>query len=654
MPKPLPPDPWKALGVSKDDDLENIRRVYRKLVLTCHPDKFPDEAVKAQKSEEFHKVQQAWELLSDKNKFAEYQGLCNEHTRFQRSTVEFAAHGGGRSWECDDYGPRSATGTKYETRGDAVYEERVPKPRSFDDKYGSPDFDDHRSNDHRSNSRKFDARYDAPPPTPRRASTRVVEEKRSERRDKDDDDHDRVVRKWKEAIRIKQAERTIHADRRKSRDKTRRQDYDSKRSTHARVESDSETESEVEVFMGSNRRSAEPRTRHEEVSRSRHDVSHGRKSKGSDSDYSDGRESKLNSTFKLAASYISKSSGKSPVVEISDRHRPSLPRHSSSRTAVPPPPPPPPQPPISSIDNARRSSGSSSRRGSHATRSTTKERKVTEIVDPPEREYDSSRRPHLSSSASSPLHVKIPPPLSPKVSSRAHTLDVRSSEKTPSPLRRNQTSPLAYMSSPAHVPSKSSRLRSSETPEPGYSSPGTQDYKPSHTPQYTSKIYKYISEDDEEDGERTPRIVPIQPEYRTHERDRERDISPRTLHRAERSSHTRGSSRSTTKRTQSYADSPRHPPPIVRSSTGRPEDARSGKLYGEISQSPPREDKYNVHYAPRYEATDIKYADTLRRSNGSDSARDHRDAYAYESKGGREGHPGMGSRGVSSYAQGAY
>ncbi|TVY13206.1 DnaJ protein ERDJ3A [Lachnellula arida] len=68
----LPPDPYKALGVSKDAQLPEIRSAHRKLVLKCHPDKVQDAALKAIKQDEFQKVQQAYELLSDDKRREQY------------------------------------------------------------------------------------------------------------------------------------------------------------------------------------------------------------------------------------------------------------------------------------------------------------------------------------------------------------------------------------------------------------------------------------------------------------------------------------------------------------------------------------------------------------------------------------------------------
>ncbi|TQV90978.1 hypothetical protein V2A60_008210 [Cordyceps javanica] len=62
---PLPPDPYKILGVSKDAQIPEIRSSYRKLVLKCHPDKVQDPQLKEEKQNEFQRVQQAYELLTN-------------------------------------------------------------------------------------------------------------------------------------------------------------------------------------------------------------------------------------------------------------------------------------------------------------------------------------------------------------------------------------------------------------------------------------------------------------------------------------------------------------------------------------------------------------------------------------------------------------
>lgn len=69
---PLPPDPYKTLGVLSTAPVADIRTAYRKLVLTCHPDKVQDPSQKAEKLEEFQKLQHAYELLTDEKERAKY------------------------------------------------------------------------------------------------------------------------------------------------------------------------------------------------------------------------------------------------------------------------------------------------------------------------------------------------------------------------------------------------------------------------------------------------------------------------------------------------------------------------------------------------------------------------------------------------------
>ncbi|KAF1968271.1 heat shock protein DnaJ, partial [Bimuria novae-zelandiae CBS 107.79] len=69
---PLPPDPYRALGLPKDVEQSVIKSTYRKLVLKCHPDKVTDVSLKAQKQEEFHKIQQAYELIGEEESRSRY------------------------------------------------------------------------------------------------------------------------------------------------------------------------------------------------------------------------------------------------------------------------------------------------------------------------------------------------------------------------------------------------------------------------------------------------------------------------------------------------------------------------------------------------------------------------------------------------------
>lgn len=73
MASTLSSDPYKILGVEPDADAATIKKAYRKLVLNCHPDKVTDESLKAQKQEEFHQIQQAYETVGDADNRTKYE-----------------------------------------------------------------------------------------------------------------------------------------------------------------------------------------------------------------------------------------------------------------------------------------------------------------------------------------------------------------------------------------------------------------------------------------------------------------------------------------------------------------------------------------------------------------------------------------------------
>jgi molecular chaperone DnaJ len=64
----MPLDPYKTLGVEKTASEEEIRKAYKKLARTYHPDIDPSKDAAAK----FQQVQQAYEILSDKQKRANF------------------------------------------------------------------------------------------------------------------------------------------------------------------------------------------------------------------------------------------------------------------------------------------------------------------------------------------------------------------------------------------------------------------------------------------------------------------------------------------------------------------------------------------------------------------------------------------------------
>lgn len=602
---PLPPDPYAILNVPKEATLAIIRSAHRKLVLTCHPDKVYDESVKTQKADQFHQVQQAYEILSDDSTRSRY----DERVKLAELRAELMSQTGGRSKAMHEFAPRPST---YETRGNAVYEERAPR-RSYEEDFTFPKYDDYRSP-----GRRYDDRYEAQPP--RRTSGRATEDRR---RVRDYEEEERQMRARESA---KAAERSSQINRKKMRDQGRRQDHDIKY-RHVQVESETDSDSDSTERLVNERRTSEPKKRYDDVKRRNQEERQRKSYKHDESDYTDEHETKTQYRVSNAADYIAKSSGAGSVIDSSEQRRPSVGRSYSKKSAVPPPPPPLPSPPA---DLPRRPFG--------RTRSSVKERRPPEIVEPSRRDYDSgARRPNLSTAASEPLNIHVPPRGTPP---RAATMEVRSPEpKQPTSLRRAKTSPLASMVSNHRgdsTPSKSSKLRNAETQDSGYSSPGTPELRAAYSPSFTSTRYQVpLEEDEDEDdaGISRPRVVNVEPECR-----RERDMSPRTHHRLERPSpSTRGSSsaRPLPLRSQTYAEpvTPRVPA-SVRTKSGHPAPSPTVErpLFCEVK------------YATGIKSSDIKYS----RRVSADSPRDHRDAYAFtESKSGRGSHQGMGQRSAS-------
>ena len=63
-------DFYKILGVNKDATEAEIKKAYRKLALKWHPDKNPNNREEAE--EKFKKINEAYSVLSDKNKRKQY------------------------------------------------------------------------------------------------------------------------------------------------------------------------------------------------------------------------------------------------------------------------------------------------------------------------------------------------------------------------------------------------------------------------------------------------------------------------------------------------------------------------------------------------------------------------------------------------------
>ena len=116
MSEPLPPDPYAALGVAKDVDTATVKKAHRKLVLTHHPDRISDPALKEKGKDEFTKIQQAYEILVDPVRRSRYDDQLKleklrketmafrEPPRTQAYPMRPAPHSASnsREWDTDD------------------------------------------------------------------------------------------------------------------------------------------------------------------------------------------------------------------------------------------------------------------------------------------------------------------------------------------------------------------------------------------------------------------------------------------------------------------------------------------------------------------------------------------------------------------------
>jgi DnaJ-class molecular chaperone with C-terminal Zn finger domain len=67
-------DPYEILGVSRNATQEEIKKAYRKLAHKYHPDKNPGDK---QVEEKFKQINNAYEILSDPEKRANYDRFGN-------------------------------------------------------------------------------------------------------------------------------------------------------------------------------------------------------------------------------------------------------------------------------------------------------------------------------------------------------------------------------------------------------------------------------------------------------------------------------------------------------------------------------------------------------------------------------------------------
>ncbi|KAI4116625.1 MAG: hypothetical protein LQ345_002989 [Seirophora villosa] len=584
MGSPLPPDPYQALDVAKDASLATIRTAHRKLVLKTHPDKVQgDEALKKKRAAEFHEIQQAYEILSDDARRRAY----DERVKLATLRAEMMAERGG-SKNLSDLRPMSGRSPIIEVRGGTVYEERTPR-RPYPEH--DDDFFNYKPRDSRS---KYEESYD--PPSSRKSSVRLQEEKRRARDLEDERERERSRRERGNA---KAEKKSVFAERTRQRDEDRRKDRSTKyRGAYVVEGSDTESDSSgTEVTYQPRKREEAPRHRYEEVRRREREETQRRTSKRATEEGYGGDF--LDSKVHTARDYIRQS--REPEVEL---RRPAMYKATSTREIHPTPSPP------ATPKTLHR--GYSRRETSPPPKSSAKNRRVAEIVDPPEQ----PRRPGMPAASSDPKGLRgLTSPSSKGKSLRSATADYPTEPRQPG-IRRAETMP----NRSRHEDHRNFR---SKLPDIDSDSSGP-EATPAPGPKMTSKIFVVEAEDE---GPRGYNTVYVTPEDR---RRRDRDTSPKGRKSADRPSipnRAGSSARLPPSRSTSYAADPEEfrPQRLKRAETAYASPPSSRQIpketrhfFGEV---PIAEEPYKViHQSPKIGPQDIRYGKYERGS--SEDARD--------------------------------
>lgn len=602
MDDPLPPNPYKTLSVPKDATLATIRSAHRKLVLLCHPDKVQDESAKKVKAEQFHQVQQAYEILSDDRRRQRYdEKLKLEELRaemenergppFPRRTPEY------------DYGPpRGGPPPRTEMRGGRTYETREPKGyRSSDEEFPPSRYD----------TRPYSKKHDdyCSPSSARRPSGRAAEETRRAR----DMENDRERKR-----RERDAESFVREQRTKQRDKDKRRDTETKSKSKFSSYMDDESGSELDDRRYSSKKEKDttPRYKHEEPSRRSREEP--RKSSKYDARSYD---NELDMKISAQQEHMNRSR---EAVEIEPARRSGRSRATSNLDAPKITPPPPAssekRPPL------RRAHGS---RQPSPIRSSKKDRRSPEIgiVDPP-----TGRKSSLPGASSDPKGLKgffssssKREPATPRREPARSATHQPSPEFKQPPLRRSETTPIDRMRPGNAFASKSSNLKNmTATSDYGDSddsdSETTDDIAMPLRPSPHHKSTSYRVHEEEDNVKLEHEIFPHRPP---------REASPK----ARRSSDRPMASRSSTTarippmpRANSYAFPPddRSPRPgFSRTESSRPTPLKahqSPRLFGEQS---PTEEPIKTRSSPRVHPDDnVRYAKSYSRRGSEEVERD--------------------------------
>lgn len=567
-------DPYAVLGVQKDATLPEIKTAHRKLVLKCHPDKIKDESLRSKAQDEFQKVQQAYELLSDDTRRTKH----DQKVRLAELKREMMARGG------MPYSSPRASSSAREYRDGRIYEERTPA-EPFEEEI-------HFTEAPRTTSRKYEE-YG------KRRSAKPAEEKKKTTKSVPVNN----VRAAKDTA-ARDSAKATHSNRAKYRTKERRREVYEKNYERAYGDSDDDGASDSSassVYVRVKRPSARSR---ESSSRNPKPAEPARRSspryqeeakptesaRRSSPRYKDEDYAEWESKHQTAHEYILRSKGRAPL-ETDARHRSSRSplRHRDYESAEP-------------ESSSSRRSGRSARSSKETVRGASNQGSY-EHLEPQPRSYE-QKVPSMPTAATSPgikTSSSSRPPLYPSRSATTHSHPRLKREGT---SRSEQV--LLGMVYPDGPP-RASKLRGGDRYDSGYSSPGTPEMPAGDSPSKTSSTrYKIVTD---------PETVVVEPSMQSPPHPsprRTRTYSPPRQERPVRPS---------AKPVRSSTSYSFKPDASNRFESVRPSPSRqssSRPLYGEVEQGVRAKDK-DMKYAREIGPEHTKYS--------TRDARDPRDAY---------------------------
>lgn len=530
-----------------------------------------------EKSEQFHQVQQAYEILSDETKRQRY----DERVKLAELRAEVMKEkGGSRVASNPEYVSRPSSKPNSQSKPPPVYE--VREPRVYQERASNYSYEDNIFSEARPSTWRYDDRYS--PPASRRSSAQMPEDKRKARdnEDKRYADKDRTHARRS----TKAAEMSAKHGQEKRKDKDKRKDREARFSSKSPYmggdeESDSDATEDVYVKSSSTRQRQDD---NRETRRKDRDETPRRGSRREGSDHSLELDSKILS----AADYIRK------TIDSETRRTP----HFSSvdyETRLPPL-----VPPLSTNDNIRRSSARQ-REGRRISpdRPSGRDRHITEIVDPP-----SGRKPSISRLSPEMRTSKIMGS-SKKEPLRAPTT---SEPRHPSILRR-ETMPPIGSSGTRRADSHSSKTKpkTSEIHDSGTTSPG-ELYKTTAPPLQRKTTYQ-VNTNHEEPRKATQRIY-LEPEEIGRDRDRDRDREREREREDRPATAVRSNTRAPPLRSYTYGGQTETSSTRLRADAHHnlSTHARSSRipdtLFGELQDEPP----YKVIYQPHIRKEDISFS----------------------------------------------